>query len=64
MELGASMRMSVGGGGHESSVQLLAQNQERTYKNAIDTLSVSPLPAHRDLAISLQRNNNMWNYAS
>jgi len=47
-----SIRMR-NGGVHESSLKLMAQNNALTYKNAIDSLSVSPLPAHRDLAITL-----------
>ena len=58
----ASLRQSIGG--QSSSLQMVAQNHARTYKNAIESLSQSPLPAHRDLAVSLQRNSNMWNYNS
>ena len=47
-----SMRHSIGGA---SSVQMLAQNHAQTYKNAIESLSQSPLPAHNALAVTLQR---------
>lgn len=58
----ASLRQSIGG--QSSSLQMVAQNHARTYKNAIESLSQSPLPAHRDLAVSLQRNSNVWNHNS
>ena len=46
------MRQSIGAA---SSIQMLAQNHAKSYKNAIETLSQSPLPAHNALALSLQR---------
>lgn len=51
----ASVRQSLGGA---SSVQMLAQNHAQTYRNAIESLSQSPLPAHNALALSLQRSQH------